>query len=66
YTNAMNEKIQRQIAISNPFQFKHISNLKVCSFDKIFFIIVLFLIMAQQQSYLHALKVHGSIPWNGH
>ncbi|KAL7640374.1 UNVERIFIED_CONTAM: hypothetical protein RMT77_008647 [Armadillidium vulgare] len=28
YTNAMNEKIQRQIAISNPFQFKHISNLK--------------------------------------
>ena len=30
YTNAMNEKIQRQISVNNPFQFKHISNLKVC------------------------------------
>ncbi|CAL4121651.1 unnamed protein product, partial [Meganyctiphanes norvegica] len=28
YTHAMNERIQRQIAVSNPFQFKHISNLK--------------------------------------
>ncbi|KAK3881838.1 hypothetical protein Pcinc_013744 [Petrolisthes cinctipes] len=28
YTHAMNERIQRQISISNPFQFKHISNLK--------------------------------------
>ncbi len=27
----MNEKIRRQIAISNPFVFKHISNLKVGS-----------------------------------
>lgn len=29
YINAMNEKIRRQINISNPFVFKHISNLKV-------------------------------------
>ena len=29
YTHAMNERIQRQISINNPFQFKHISNLKV-------------------------------------
>ncbi|XP_025831653.1 cleavage and polyadenylation specificity factor 73 [Agrilus planipennis] len=28
YINAMNEKIRRQIAINNPFIFKHISNLK--------------------------------------
>ncbi|KAK3101085.1 hypothetical protein FSP39_000832 [Pinctada imbricata] len=28
YINAMNEKIRRQINISNPFVFKHISNLK--------------------------------------
>ncbi|KAL5006926.1 hypothetical protein ScPMuIL_015732 [Solemya velum] len=28
YINAMNETIRRQIAISNPFVFKHISNLK--------------------------------------
>ena len=31
YIGAMNERIRRQIAISNPFVFKHISNLKVCS-----------------------------------
>ena len=29
YIGAMNENIRRQIAISNPFVFKHISNLKV-------------------------------------
>lgn len=28
YIHAMNEKIRRQIAINNPFVFKHISNLK--------------------------------------
>ncbi|KAJ3091693.1 hypothetical protein HK102_013774 [Quaeritorhiza haematococci] len=28
YTNMMNERIRRQVKISNPFQFKHISNLK--------------------------------------
>ncbi|XP_071796062.1 cleavage and polyadenylation specificity factor subunit 3-like [Asterias amurensis] len=28
YINAMNEKIRQQIAISNPFVFKHISNLR--------------------------------------
>ncbi|XP_033097571.1 cleavage and polyadenylation specificity factor subunit 3-like [Anneissia japonica] len=28
YINAMNDKIRRQIAISNPFVFKHISNLR--------------------------------------
>ena len=28
FINAMNEKIRRQIAINNPFVFKHISNLK--------------------------------------
>ena len=28
YVNAMNEKIKKQISISNPFVFKHISNLK--------------------------------------
>jgi cleavage and polyadenylation specificity factor subunit 3 len=28
YINAMNDKIRRQIAINNPFVFKHISNLK--------------------------------------
>lgn len=34
YTNAMNEKIRKQINIRNPFQFKHISNLKgIDSFD---------------------------------
>ena len=29
YTNAMNAKIQKQIAVSNPFNFKHISYFKV-------------------------------------
>lgn len=29
YINAMNDKIKRQIAVNNPFVFKHISNLKV-------------------------------------
>ena len=29
YINAMNSKIQKQIAVSNPFDFKHISYLKV-------------------------------------
>ena len=34
YIGAMNEKIRRQISISNPFVFKHISNLKgIDSFD---------------------------------
>jgi len=28
YTHAMNEKIRKQISVSNPFVFKHISNLK--------------------------------------
>lgn len=28
YVNAMNDKIRRQIAINNPFIFRHISNLK--------------------------------------
>ena len=28
FVNAMNEKIRRQIAVKNPFVFKHISNLK--------------------------------------
>jgi cleavage and polyadenylation specificity factor subunit 3 len=28
YINAMNDKIRRQIAVNNPFVFKHISNLK--------------------------------------
>lgn len=28
YVHAMNEKIQKQIVISNPFKFKHISNLR--------------------------------------
>jgi len=28
FVNAMNERIRRQIAVSNPFVFKHISNLK--------------------------------------
>ncbi|PSN34000.1 Cleavage and polyadenylation specificity factor 73 [Blattella germanica] len=28
YVNAMNDKIRRQIAINNPFVFRHISNLK--------------------------------------
>ena len=30
YINAMNEKIRKQISVSNPFVFKHIANLKVC------------------------------------
>lgn len=29
FIGAMNEKIRRQFAVSNPFVFKHISNLKV-------------------------------------
>jgi len=34
YIGAMNEKIRRQVSISNPFVFKHISNLKgIDSFD---------------------------------
>lgn len=28
YINAMNDKIRRQIAVNNPFIFKHISSLK--------------------------------------
>ncbi|CAG0887316.1 unnamed protein product [Darwinula stevensoni] len=36
YINAMNDKIKRQIAVSNPFIFKHISNLKgIDHFDDI-------------------------------
>lgn len=36
YIGAMNERIRRQISISNPFVFKHISNLKgIDSFDDI-------------------------------
>ncbi|XP_074042174.1 cleavage and polyadenylation specificity factor 73 isoform X1 [Leptinotarsa decemlineata] len=36
YINAMNDKIKRQIAINNPFVFKHISNLKgIDHFDDI-------------------------------
>ncbi|PZC76212.1 hypothetical protein B5X24_HaOG204892 [Helicoverpa armigera] len=31
YVNAMNDRIRRQIAINNPFVFRHISNLKVCA-----------------------------------
>jgi len=41
YVNAMNEKIRRQIAISNPFVFKHISYLKVIFLltnNKIYFV----------------------------
>ena len=30
FIGAMNEKIKRQLAISNPFVFRHIYNLKVC------------------------------------
>jgi len=29
YIDAMNEKIRKQSAISNPFKFKHIASLKV-------------------------------------
>ena len=29
FINSMNEKIRKQIAVNNPFVFKHISNLKV-------------------------------------
>ncbi|CAH2240921.1 jg9657 [Pararge aegeria aegeria] len=29
YVNAMNDRIRRQIAVNNPFVFRHISNLKV-------------------------------------
>jgi cleavage and polyadenylation specificity factor subunit 3 len=36
YINAMNEKIRRQIAINNPFIFKHISNLKVSQIIHLF------------------------------
>ena len=36
YTNMMNERIRKQVQISNPFQFKHISNLKsISQFDDI-------------------------------
>jgi cleavage and polyadenylation specificity factor subunit 3 len=34
YINAMNDKIKRQISVSNPFVFKHISNLKVRKLSK--------------------------------
>ena len=33
FIGAMNEKIKRQLAISNPFVFRHIYNLKVCTYD---------------------------------
>lgn len=29
FVSGMNQKIQRQIAVNNPFVFKHVSNLKV-------------------------------------
>ncbi len=29
YIDAMNEKIRKQSAVSNPFKFKHIASLKV-------------------------------------
>lgn len=32
YINAMNDRIKRQIAVNNPFVFKHITNLKVCCY----------------------------------
>ncbi|KAJ3225686.1 Cleavage and polyadenylation specificity factor subunit 3 [Clydaea vesicula] len=36
YTNMMNEKIKKQIKTNNPFQFKHISNLRsVNNFDDV-------------------------------
>lgn len=34
YINAMNDKIRRQIAVNNPFVFRHISNLKVLQLSK--------------------------------
>lgn len=34
YINMMNDRIRKQITISNPFQFQHISNLKsISDFD---------------------------------
>ncbi|CAH2041950.1 unnamed protein product, partial [Iphiclides podalirius] len=33
YVNAMNDRIRRQIAVNNPFIFRHISNLKVGPFN---------------------------------
>jgi len=33
YINAMNDRIKRQIAVNNPFVFKHITNLKVCCYS---------------------------------
>ena len=36
FINSMNERIRRQIAVNNPFVFKHISNLKgIDHFDDI-------------------------------
>lgn len=31
FVSGMNQRIQKQIAVSNPFVFKHVSNLKVSS-----------------------------------
>lgn len=34
YIDAMNDKIRKQSAVSNPFQFKHIANLKVPTVER--------------------------------
>lgn len=47
YINAMNDKIRRQIAINNPFVFKHISNLKV---SKLFLLLKRVKIFKQNKS----------------
>jgi len=44
YVNAMNSRIQKQIAISNPFVFKHVSNLKVNGFSHKLFPLFFFLL----------------------
>lgn len=35
YIDAMNDKIRKQSAVSNPFKFKHIASLKVNRIKKI-------------------------------
>lgn len=32
FVSGMNQRIKRQIAVNNPFVFKHVSNLKVILF----------------------------------
>lgn len=60
YINAMNQKIQREISHRNPFQFKHISNLKVC-LPGLFFVCSTVIMFVLPQSIEHFEDIGPSV-----